>query len=117
MQEQLHLEVINNDIPSQCFFQIQQDHMNLAQVVSQIEKDFDSNPASLLPGQDPIEDDEDTVILRPLVVDVSFDKSVNNLRLKSFECSNLHSCSIQCCGRDMATNVIVQDVVTNGLSI
>ena len=50
-------------------------YRNVAQVTAQTEKDFDSNPASLLPGQTPVEDDEDTVDLKPLVVDVSLDKS------------------------------------------
>jgi len=91
-------------------------YRNLAQVVSQTEKDFDSNPASLLPGQDPIEDDEDTVILRPIVVDVSLDKSVNNLRPNPSSVVTYTLVASNAAGRDMATNVIVQDVVPNGLS-
>ncbi|MBK8393354.1 MAG: DUF11 domain-containing protein [Saprospiraceae bacterium] len=91
-------------------------YRNLAQVVSQTEKDFDSTPSSLLPGQDPSEDDEDTVILRPLVVDVSLDKSVSNLRPNQNDVVTYTIVASNAAGRDTAHNVFIQDIIPTGLT-
>ncbi|MBK8393359.1 MAG: DUF11 domain-containing protein [Saprospiraceae bacterium] len=91
-------------------------YRNVAQVTAQTEKDFDSNPASLLPGQTPVEDDEDTVDLKPLVVDVSLDKSVSNLRPNQNDVVTYTIVANNAAGRDTAHNVFIQDIIPTGLT-
>ncbi|MFZ1786889.1 MAG: MopE-related protein, partial [Saprospiraceae bacterium] len=89
---------------------------NIAQVMTHTETDEDSQPGNRAPSANPVQDDEDTVILRPLIIDVSLDKRVTNLRPNAGNTVTYTVEVFNAAGKDTAHNVTVTDVLDSGLA-
>ncbi|MCB0649024.1 MAG: DUF11 domain-containing protein, partial [Saprospiraceae bacterium] len=90
---------------------------NIAQVMTHTEYDINSTPGNRPINQNPQEDDEDTVIIRQKVIDISLVKTVNQLRPMQNDSVTYTITVVNASGYDTASAVTVADALPNGLAL